>query len=530
MGVDLLRKMKRKTDEEHGGERARRPPKRQRKGGKVHLFDLSDELLLRLISFLPIEDLVVCDRVCAKFRSLTTDNEIWRKAYYNTFVRHRARRLPALQSAGNKEQERGALHYSSKRARWLDHSHLVGADTDWKQVFKTKHNWHQGRARKSEVQIDSKLRPVALARACLGRLYTVDLTHGLRIWRKGGVVHSSPLSQQSAPTALAVVAEEQGTRICVGHHNGTVSLFESDETGILPDVDFAQVEGSSVESIAVSWPYILTLSAARSITLSQRTTKSDVAPMKILATLHSDAPLNPAALSLRKTTSTLIAGVCYAFNRFNAGWCLGLQEMRMDLQGTLKKNRTTTSLATRMTESLHSPKFPHLTSRSASTSPFSLHPELMRSPNSLSYCGCYILAGLPDNTLMVYTVSSTEEKLEIGVGRRLWGHTSAISAAEVTSTGKAVSISSTSDEMRYWELEEVLVSSSLKRTSTPIKSRALGVLNEAITLRGSGIGLALRDLKEEDRLHRRCVSFDDEQAIVVGERGGNQIISCFDFA
>lgn len=507
-----------------------RPPKRQRTGGKVHLFDLSDELLLRSLSFLPVEDLVVCDQVCTKFRTLATDNEIWRKSYYNTFVRHRARRLPILQSASNKEQEKGALHYSSKRARWLEHSHLVGTGTDWKQVYKTKHNWLQGRARKSEVQIDSRLKPVALARACRGRLYTADLTHGLRVWRKGGILHSCPLTQQSAPTALAIDVEERNTRVCVGHENGTISLFKFDGTAVRSDVDFVQAEGSSVESIAVSWPYVLTLSASRTINLLQRAVDADTVLVKSLATLHSDAPLAPAALSLRKTTTTLIAGICYAFNRFNAGWCLGLQEMRMDLQGTLQKNRTTTSMATVMSESLHPSKQPRFTSRSASTSPFSLHPELMRSPNSLSYCGCYILAGLPDNTLMVYTVSSTEEKLEIGVGRRLWGHTSAISAAEVTSTGKAVSISSTSEEMRYWELEEVLVSSSLRKTSTPIKSYNLGNLSEAITLRGNGIGLALKDVKEEDRLQRRCVSFDDEQAIVVGERGGNQIVSCFDFA
>lgn len=521
--------MKRKSDGDQDGARTCRPPKRQRKGGKVHLFDLSDELLLRSMSFLSVQDLVGCEQVCVKLRSLSTDNEIWRKAYYNTFVRHRARRLPALQPAGNEEQEKGALHYSSKRARWLEHSHLVGAGTDWKQVYKTKHNWHQGRARKSEVQIDSRLKPVALARACGGKLYTVDLTHGLRVWRKGGILHSCPLTQQSAPTALAVVVEERDTRISVGHENGIVSLFRFDGTTVVPEIDSTQVEGPSVEAIAVSWPYILTLSASRTISLLQRTSEPD-SPVRSLATLHSDSLLAPAALSLRKTKTTLIAGICYAFNRFNAGWCLGLQEIRMDLHGTMKKNRTTTSMGTAMSESLHPSKISRFTSRSASTSPFSLHPELMRSPNSLSYCGCYILAGLPDNTLMVYTVSSTDEKLEIGVGRRLWGHTSAISAAEVTSTGKAVSISSTSDEMRYWELEELLVSSSLRKTSTPIKSHALGILSEAITLRGNGIGLALREVKEEDRLHRRCVSFDDEQAIVVGERGGEQILSCFDFA
>jgi len=129
---------------------------------------------------------------------------------------------------------------------------------------------------------------------------------------------------------------------------------------------------------------------------------------------------------------------------------------------------------------------------------------------------------------MVYTVTSTDDKLEINVGRRLWGHTSAVSAAEVTSTGKALSISANSDEMRYWELEELLSSYSQKKTSTSIQP--LNMLNKAVNNRGEGLGLALKDIKHEKLLTRRCVSFDDEQAIVVGERDQSQIISCFDFA
>jgi len=129
--------------------------------------------------------------------------------------------------------------------------------------------------------------------------------------------------------------------------------------------------------------------------------------------------------------------------------------------------------------------------------------------------------------LMVYTVTSTDENLEINVGRRLWGHTSAVSAAQVTETGKAVSISANSEEMRYWELEDLLSSSSQRKSSTAIQS--LNMLNQAITSRGSGLGLTVQDMKGKTQFVRRCVSFDDEQAIVVGERDSRQIISCFDF-
>lgn len=526
--------MKRKHEEEQGDRQIIRLAKRRRHGGKIHLFRLSDELLLRSLSFLPFESLVKCERVCKKFRGLSRDNELWREKYFNRFVRHRARRLPGVRGMSTEEQEMTALRYSSRQAKWLEHSDAAYTydQTDWKHLYKVKHNWNRGKARRSEVYIDSKPEPIALAKMFQGMLYTADTTHGLRVWKKGDILHVRQLSQKGAPSALAIGfdADARITRICVGYQSGAIEICSFDGSVLKLDMEYVQPGRSSVGSVAVAWPYLMLLSTSQSITLLQRTEGANGSLIKQLATLHSDAALNSATLSLRRTSKTLLAGIAYAFNRFGAGWCLGLQEIRMDLQGIIQDNRSTSSISSLTRDSFRQSKTQLFSSRSASTSSFSLHPHLMRAPNSLSYCGCYILAGLPDNTLMVYTVTSTDDDLSIDVGRRLWGHTSAISAAEVSSTGKAVSISSKSDEMRYWELEEVLTASSLKRTSTSIKSSGLGLLSEAMSRRGDGLGLTIQELQKEDQLLRRCVSFDDEQAIVVGERGQSQIISCFDFA
>ncbi|KAK5949780.1 hypothetical protein OHC33_009169 [Knufia fluminis] len=523
--------MKRKVEDEHERRPVTRPPKRQRQGGRINLFDLSDELLLRIVSHLDVERLARCERVCRKFHDLARDNEIWREKYYNQFVRPRARRLPAIQAMSTHEQEEGALHYSSRRARWLEHAHLVqaGSDTNWKHSYKIKYNWTRGRARTSEVHMSCRATPTVLARVCRGRLFTADHEHGLRIWRNGTVLHTCSFGHDLHPSALVIDHEAGVTRIAVGHEKGPVSLFTFDGETIHRHEAAKTTSESTIISVALAWPYLMTMSVSQTIDLFDCSTAIETGSKpKSLANLHSDAQLSPASLSLRKTKNTLVAGIAYAFNRFNTGWCLGLQEIRMDLEGSILENRTTSSVSTPIRNSFASVKPPQFTSRSASTSPFDLHPQLMRAPNSLSYCGCYVLAGLPDNTLMVYTVNSTDDKLEINVGRRLWGHTSAVSAAEVTSTGKALSISANSDEMRYWELEELLSSYSQKKTSTPIQP--LNLLNDALNRRGDGLGLALKDMKHEKQLTRRCVSFDDEQAIVVGERDQRQIISCFDFA
>lgn len=523
--------MKRRAEAEVGPDSALKSVKRQRRGSRIHLLDLSDELLLRTLSYLNIAVLTRCEQVCKKLRGLAKDNELWREKYYNQFIRHRARRLPSVTPMTLHEQENLALRYSSRAARWLDHSHLAqaGSATNWKHTFKVKHNWTKGRARTREMEVGSAPLPAVLAKVFRGRLYTVDDAHGLRVWDNGVMRYSAALERVKSPSTWDISFNDNTTRIAVGHTNGCVSVyaFDGSKTSLLAQT---RVSDSPLTSLALTWPYLVAMSGSNAVVLLEvrQRQHDDSLDMQCLTNLHCDADLRPASLSIRKTKSKLIAGIAYAFNRFNTGWCLGLQEIRMDLTGTVIDNRTTSSVSTPIRESFMEPKRPKFTSRSTSTSPFGLHPQLMRAPNSLSYSGCYILAGLPDNTLMVYTVTSTDEKLEINVGRRLWGHTSAVSAAEVTSTGKAVSISAKSDEMRYWELEELLSSYSQSRTSTAI--RPLSILNKAIQERGDGLGLSLREIKRETDLVRRCVSFDDEQAIVVGERDQRQIISCFDFA
>ena len=512
--------MKRKS---HFGDDAlasRHCSKRIRSGPRIQLLDLSDELLLKTVSYLDINDLTRCERVCSKMKGLAQDNEVWKGKYFSQFVRPRARRVPALKSMSHQEQESGALKYSSRRAKWLEHAHLVeaGSATSWKHNFKVKHNWTRGRARTSEVQVGPT--PALLAKVHRGFLYTVDSEHGLRVWKQGRIKFTFQLDDEGSASSLDVESQQDTTWVVIGRTSGVIVTYSIE--GFELNVKGRYTAASGITSVALARPYVMSLSRTSTVNLLQVSAEDGI---RCLTTLHCDAELSPASLSLKKTRSSLVAGIAYAFNRFNSGWCLGLQEVRMDLKGSTVSNRSTSSISNPLRESLVQPQF---TSRSATTSPFSLHPDLMRAPNSLSYCGCYILAGLPDNTLMVYTVSSTDDKLEINVGRRLWGHTSAVASAEVTSSGKALSISARSDEMRYWELEDLLVSTSQRKTSTSICS--LGVLNEALTRRGDGIGLAAKNVKRETDLVRRCVSFDDEQAIVVGERDHRQIISCFDFA
>jgi hypothetical protein len=131
---------------------------------------------------------------------------------------------------------------------------------------------------------------------------------------------------------------------------------------------------------------------------------------------------------------------------------------------------------------------------------------------------------------MSYVVTSDDDKLEISTGKRLWGHTSAISSAEVSNRGKAVSVSAKGEEIRVWELEEALTTPGRGRPSTEVKARSSALdVATAIARRGGGLGLALREMRRELATTRGWVGFDDEQVVVMGERDQRQIMACYDF-
>ena len=127
---------------------------------QLDLGQLSDELVLKILIHLPVSELAIVQRcvllahtfrlantrrVCRRLQWLSTDSELWKRKYYLRWVRPRALRIPGVKDA----ESSSALLYSSKLAKWLDHSHLIqgGRETDWKRQYRLRYNWWYGRLR-----------------------------------------------------------------------------------------------------------------------------------------------------------------------------------------------------------------------------------------------------------------------------------------------------------------------------------------------------------------------------------------------
>ena len=255
-------------------------------------------------------------------------------------------------------------------------------------------------------------------------------------------------------------------------------------------------------------------------------------PPRLLASLKSEAAFAPLSLSIRLMPNGIVACIAYAFSRLNLGWAVGLQEIRMTVTGETISSRLSSSsdLAGSNFQSIKD-QDATISARVTTSEPFALHPQSMARPSSLSYSHPYLLASLPDNTLMIYLVKSDADDFSITAGRRLWGHTSSVSGAEVSSRGKAVSASTKGNEIRIWELEDVVTSSTNRRPSirlTPEKQDLTSVVR-AIARRGSGLGISFQDMQQELAFTRSWIGFDDEQVIVLGGDRTRQVLSCYDF-
>ncbi|KAI9752966.1 MAG: hypothetical protein M4579_005398 [Chaenotheca gracillima] len=545
------------------------PNKRLRRGTRDHISPLSDELLLRILSNLPVATLALCQQVSHRFHSIGGDSQLWKSAYYNRFVRPRALRIPGISFP---ESSPDNFVFSSHRSRWLGDESLLkqGKEVDWKRQYKLRHNWSRGSCDTSQIRLgELPVTPPLLVQLQEELAFTVDGTSGLRVWdtkadkkllaavdlKQAG----EPSSRSSNPTSLAVDCSAESTSdVCVGFGDGHFSIYRLNRTeGIF---QFRHSHPPSLNgtltALAFSSPYLLTMTERQLLSIytfaaedGSTLQKDTLAPPRLLSSLKSHTVWPPLSLSIRSTSSQVVASIAFAIPTFLSGWSVGLQELQFTAEGEITQSRLTTAVNQGFTPL--TPGQP--TSSSSSPSPHAnargrrgLGSILSSArPTSLSYSHPYLLVSHPDNTLTLYLVSSTSAELSISEGSRLWGHTSSVSGVAVGGRGKAVSVSMRGEELRVWELEGGFRSATSKRKldagQVSVQIRPEPKREEAGTdseedvppkspATPTGTRLALqRSIRSLD-FAPGWIGFDEERVIVLREEDqGNQNLVVYDF-
>ncbi|KAH8422961.1 WD domain protein [Aspergillus melleus] len=313
----------------------------------------------------------------------------------------------------------------------------------------------------------------------------------------------------------------------------------------------------AITGIALSLPYILMISQHKVLSLYKaplERDKSGQVPTEncLLASLKADNILSPISLSVRIVGSQVIASIVYSFFHIGCGWSLGIQELHFNKTGQQKTSRLATTVESQHeTMPLYSLRGETLSSLGRETTrgqqyarpsePTILHRD---PPTSVSYSHPYLLTSHADNTLTMYLVVSTAAGLSVKNGRRLWGHTSSVSAVQVSNHGKAVSISSRGGEVRIWELEALISSPDTHRSMRQEISIPASPENKNIQEHSGGesrshshifqasasmVSPAGRPLSELTQI-RSCIGFDEERVLLLREMGlGGQLLEAYDF-
>ncbi|KAK3937583.1 F-box only protein 15 [Diplogelasinospora grovesii] len=607
--------------------------------GSDLLSPLSDELLIRILSFLSLPHLLAVAPVSRRFYHLSGDSQLWKALYYARFVLPRALRIPGFRDGTSAAAVSGGghkLHYSGRRALWADgrrgglvmptrrveearaetpeHTRQRDADDEqrhgvnWKRQYKIRYNWSRGKCAVEELRIGEdenstdgrqQGRKQMLVKVIEGIAITADRASGLRAWHLKSRQLLAQISLQTeddaedgsdaaAPSCIAVEDREMDSDtvdVAVGFMDGSFGLWrlEVAEKRLVRRYRHGKSSNGELMAMALSHPYLLTATQSVLISLytfdissqpdTGRHTRSqdkETAALEapesacdydaqrlrapyLLTSLNSHTSRPPLALSIRRTATTAIASIAYTFST-RRGWSIGIQDLHIgpSADGGSSSSKSAPEISTTRiahaspvdtsnanNSSRYAPRSTPLARRQAAPSlmfdslpanpgfapttntgpgptrlPYTLEP----GPTALCYTHPYLLATLPDNTLLLYLCTSNAASLSISPGIRLWGHTSAISDAEITARGKAVSVSSRGDEMRVWELEGRPTSMGRSVEIRPGQSPAQGS--------ASNTPAAHYDWDER----RNWVGFDDEMVIVLKERkGGRESLMVYDF-
>lgn len=602
------------------------------------LSPLSDEILLRILSYLSFPHLLAVAPVSRRYHRLAEDSQLWKALYYARFVLPRAMRIPGFRGKASVREHK--LHYKGRRTLWADgrlgglvreeqaghgagymarrlraaqhHEEKEveeGPDTrvNWKRQFKIRHNWARGKCAVEELRLgpdpearqeeefperddDEEERGKMLVKVVEGLAVTADAKFGLRAWdlKTKEVVAQTALHEErhedeSAPSCIAV--DDRGLEkgildISVGFIDGSFGVWRLKEdktlvrrywhekssngelvgmsyshpylltaTGAVlvslytfnvPEKPEAVIEDDSDSDIE-EWPvpsWLATNTGTEKVPVKAAQTDGLVLPAPFLVTsLKSHTSDPPLALSIRKTGNITVASIAYTFYT-RQGWSIGIQDLHITPNAKASRPpHITTRLAyttpvqtgppraqqvspSRPAEARSRLTFTRETTSSSTPStpppaPPSSEGHNQLGPTTLSYTHPYLLATLPDNTLILHLCTSTTAALSVSPGIRLWGHTSGISDADITARGKAVSVSSRGEEMRVWELE----------------GRPSGLRSRSVEIRAGGGGVrGGSDGASEWDERRNWVGFDDEMVIVLKEaRGGRESLMVYDF-
>ena len=495
-------------------------------------------------------------RVSKHFEALTIDNSLWKRFYFNRFI------LPRI----NHRRERLATSRRSflLRACQDEKSGPKILCKDWKSLYKLRHKWSTGSCHYREISIPNHELPQVILRIWGDIAITADRGCGIRAWAIKDSCQSLLATTrfceeyksdfEASPSTLAIDSVNSVSsciNFAIGFADGFIRtyLFDASNTKFTNLQSFSAYDGLRITALDFKCPHVLSMGESQVLALYRLRQPSacfdSVESQELLASWRSHTAGEPISLTLRTGLDQAFISIAYIYPTYLHGWSVGLQELRLNMQGVLLRSRTATAQG--------------ISNRSSrlSSSQFIRHPEGIRSssaaltkPLFITYAHPYLLITRGDNTLSVHFIRSDDASISISPEMKLWGHTSTVNGAYLGERGKAVTVAAGRD-VRVWELEEAFrLQASKAKTSNAISSIKVqhpvdrhdsgtpnGILTSSLLTKSvpqsqltGNMNPKAGDISNGDLYRKAAVAFDEERLVVLHDSGStSQWLSVYDF-
>ncbi|RDA94925.1 hypothetical protein CP533_0177 [Ophiocordyceps camponoti-saundersi (nom. inval.)] len=296
---------------------------------------LSDEILVRILSYMDESELLSISLVSRRLNRVTADSQLWRVHCFSRFIVPRFRRFSRAQPTMPVLRRRIVDSNSD-----ADHDQKI----DWKKQYMLRHNWSKGQCVTSQLLIRDANLPSStqlpaspkwqtLVKVVDGLAVTADARAGLRAWnlRTRSLIAKIDLDGPLYLHPTCLVLDDQQLEksalldISAGFHRGTFAVWRLDirQRKLVPL--YCQESGDCDPLVAIAYqhPYILTMSSSSSLCLwafdsidkdddSGRSADAlQLGSPRQLTSLKSHSQHMPVTLSIRNTATAVVASLVY---------------------------------------------------------------------------------------------------------------------------------------------------------------------------------------------------------------------------
>ncbi|KAI8639023.1 hypothetical protein BD408DRAFT_422154 [Parasitella parasitica] len=392
----------------------------------------SKELVLKVFSFLSLQDLVQCTAVSPHWSRISNDEMLWKPLFIRRFT---------------DQPYRGDKKYMLYNKRQTSTSRYNGS---WKKKYRIHHNWTLGNCLINDVVSN----PISLSPNHLQFIHDIIFTADenipqINVWKyeketsSPHVIHQLQATEQSENTQITFMkltgAEDHEKHLIAGYSNGGFTLWQVSATKFtevahyIPTVQFGKVV-----SIGMELPMIAVCTESGELVIFR--IEMDKSCFKLVHQLKSPMNWFPVSIDIQRYPTSKIDSwkvvLCFGLSGGNYTTSVGIQEIILSLNSIVSSRHGFALNAE-----------PMIVSSSSGGCSRSNSDKI----TAMTYSPPQLITAHANNTMKHYVVENVKGSLEILFKQTLYGHTFRVDALAIDASKRRL-VSGDRSVMKIWDL------------------------------------------------------------------------------